>query len=78
MNGIGSVGQIALVGLRASLRSLDRTAATVAAATGSRAEPTNLTDSLVQAIEQRRAIEASADTLRRIDRLLEALLDAFR
>lgn len=77
MNGIGSVGRIALEGIRANLRGLDRTAAAIAAATGRGAGPTDLAGSLVRAIEQRHAIEASATTLRHADRLLDALLYAF-
>jgi hypothetical protein len=76
MNGIGSVGQIALEGIRANLRGLDRTAAAIAAAAGRGAGPTALADSWVRAIEQRHAIEASTATLRHADRLLDTLLDA--
>jgi len=76
MDKISGVAQIALGGIRSNLRRLDAAAHEVATAPVRRAEPTDLVDPLVAALEAQRALEASASVLKRADEVLGTLLDA--
>lgn len=76
MDRIGSIAQIALGGIQTNLRGLKQTAQTIASASGAQAEPTDLADPLIRALEQQRALEASAKVLRHADEMLGALLAA--
>jgi hypothetical protein len=73
MKGIVSIAQHALHGIRREIRALDATAREVAGASG-RAQPTELAEPLVRALEQQRALEAAAAVLRRADEAFDSLL----
>jgi hypothetical protein len=67
----------ALGAIETNLRGLTRSAQEIAAGRGDRGEPIELAAPLVHAIEQQRAIEASANVLARTDRMLGTLIDTF-
>lgn len=69
--------QSALSGVQASYRALERSAHELATAAGNRDEPTELAAPLVHAIEEQRALEASANVLRRVDETLGTLIHTF-
>jgi flagellar basal body rod protein FlgG len=75
---IPSVLQTALGGIAQNLRRLDAAAQKIATAEVTGAEPSELTEPLVEALQAQRAIEASAAVMRRADEALGSLLDALR
>jgi len=64
-------------GIQANLRGLQQTAHEIASATANGEAPTELADSLVDAIVQQRALEASANVIRRVDEAIGSLIDTF-
>jgi hypothetical protein len=78
MDKIDSVLRTALGGIQTNLRKLKDAANDIATAPVRGAEPTELDQSLVAALEAQRAIEASAVIMRRADESLGTLLDALR
>jgi flagellar hook-associated protein FlgK len=78
MDKINGIAASALGGIQSSLKRLDAAANKIATAPVRRAEPTELVDPLVDALEAQRALEASAAVLHRADRMLDSLLDALR
>jgi hypothetical protein len=77
MDRISSTLQIALGGVQRSLKGLNKAAHEIATAPVRRAEPTELVDSLVYALEQQHALEASAKVIERTDDALSTLIDSF-
>ena len=75
MDKIAGTLQGALGGIERASRKLDRAAHEIAAAAVRRGEPIELVDPLVRALEAQRALEASANVVRRADRTLGTLLD---
>lgn len=69
--------QSALSGIQANYRALEKSAHQIASATGRRDEPIELVEPLVHAIERQRALEASANVLKRVDETLGTLIDTF-
>ena len=78
MDKIDSVLRTALGGIQTSLRKLNDAANEIATAPAHDAEPTDFDKALVDALEARRALEASAVVMRRADQALGTLLDALR
>ena len=78
MDKINGVAATALDGIQSSLKRLDAAANKIATAPVRRAEPAELVDPLVDALEAQRALEASAAVVRRADEMLDTLLDALR
>ncbi|HVY66356.1 MAG TPA: hypothetical protein VHH11_16170 [Gammaproteobacteria bacterium] len=76
MDKIDSVLHTALGGIETQLRKLHEAANEIATAPARGAEPTGLDRPLVDALEARRALEASAAVIRRADHALGTLLDA--
>jgi flagellar basal body rod protein FlgG len=76
MDKINAAVATALGGIQSSLKRLDVAANKIATAPVRRAEPTELVDPLVDALEAQRALEVSAAVLQRADRMLDTLLDA--
>ncbi len=64
-------------GIQSNLRGLQQTAHEIATASVSGKEPVDLADSLVDAIVQQRALEASANVMRRVDDALGSIIDTF-
>jgi hypothetical protein len=77
MDKISGVLQIAMGGIERASRKLRDAAQEVASAPARRDEPTELVDPLVRALEAQRALEASANVVRRTDEMLGTLLDTF-
>jgi hypothetical protein len=77
MDKISGITETALGGIQAALKKLDQAASEVATAPVRRAEPTELVDPLVDALEAQRALEASAKVAQRADEMLGTLLDTF-
>ena len=77
MDKISRISDSALGGVQASLKKLNRAANEIATAPMRRAEPTELVDPLVDALEAQRALEASEKVLQRADQVLGTLLDTF-
>jgi len=77
MDKISSVLPIAMGGIERASRKLNDAAQEVASAPVRRDEPTELVDPLVRALEAQRALEASANVVRRADEMLGTLLDTF-
>jgi hypothetical protein len=77
MDRISTTLPIALGGIQRSLKGLQDAAQEIAAAPVQRTEPTELVDSLVHALEQQRALEASAKVIERTDDALSTLIDTF-
>ena len=75
MEKIAGTLQGALGGIERASRKLDRAAHEIATAPARRGEPIELVDPLVRALEAQRALEASANVVRRADRMLGTLLD---
>ena len=78
MNKISGVLQTALGGVQSSLQALDTAAQKIATAPVRGDEPTDLADPLVEVLVARRALEASAEVMKRTDDALGTLLDALR
>jgi len=78
MDKVDSILQTALGGIRANLRKLHEAANEIATAPARGAEPTELDEPLVAALEAQRALEASAAVMRRADQALDSLLEALR
>ena len=76
MDKIGSILQTALGGMQTALRGLGRTANTVATGTSRNGDATALAEPLVRALEQQRALEASARVLEHTGRALDSILAA--
>ena len=64
-------------GIQSNLRGLNETASRIASASVTREEPTELVDALVEASIQQRALEASANALRRVDEAIGSIIDTF-
>jgi flagellar hook protein FlgE len=77
MDKISGISEAALGGIQSSLKKLNQSAQDVASASVRRTEPTELVEPLVDAIEAQRALEASAQVLKRTDQMLGTLLDTF-
>jgi hypothetical protein len=77
MDKISGITETALGGIQTALKKLDQAASEIATAPVRRAEPTELVDPLVDALEAQRALEASAKVLQRADEMLGTLLDTF-
>jgi len=77
MDKISRVTSTALGGIQTSLKKLEKAANEIATAPVRRAEPAELVDPLVDALEAQRALEASAKVLQRADQVLGTLLDTF-
>ncbi len=77
MNTAFSALNSAAGGIQSNLRGLNESAQQIASALTTGAEPTELTDALVAAQLQVRALEASANVARRIDEALGSLIDTF-
>ena len=77
MDKISGSLQTALAGIDRAAQRLDKAAQDVASATARRSEPVEVVDSLVQALEAERALEASAKVMERADEMLGTLLDTF-
>lgn len=69
--------QSALSGIQTSYRGLEGAAHEIASATGERDDAIELVEPLVHAIEEQRALEASANVLERSDEALGTLIDTF-
>ncbi len=78
MDKIDSVLQTALGGIQRNLRKLHDAANEIATAPARGAEPSELDEPLIAALEAQRALEASAFVLRRADEALGSLLEALR
>jgi hypothetical protein len=77
MDKISGITETALGGIQTALKKLDQAASEIATAPVRRAEPTELVDPLVDALEAQRALEAAAKVLQRADEMLGTLLDTF-
>jgi len=77
MNTTYSLSTIALSGIQRNLRELTADAHRIATAAVERAEPLELADPLVSALQHQSALEASAAALRHADDVLGTLLDTF-
>ncbi len=64
-------------GIQANLRGLQQTAHEIATASARGEEPIELVDSLVDALVQQRALEASANVMRRVDEAIGSIIDTF-
>ena len=64
-------------GIQSNLRGLDRTAHQIASAITTGEAPIALVDALVEAAIQQRALEASANALRRVDEAIGSIIDTF-
>ena len=64
-------------GIQTNLRGLQQTAHEIATSSVRGEEPTELVDSLVDALVQQRALEASANVMRRVDEALGSIIDTF-
>jgi hypothetical protein len=69
--------QSALSGIQTSYGGLEKSAREIASATDERSESIELVEPLVHALEEQRALEASANVLRRADEALGTLIDTF-
>jgi len=65
----------ALSGIQAGHRGLEQSAHEIA--TAGSAEPVDLADPLIDAMQHQRALEASANVMRRVDDTLGMLIDTF-
>jgi hypothetical protein len=74
MDKISGVLQTALDGMARASHKLRAAAQEVASAPAHRDEPIHLVDPLVRALEAQRALEASANIVRRTDAMLATLL----
>ena len=77
MNTTFSVFTTALGGIQRNLRDLTEDAHRVAAAPVERADPLELVEPLVSALQHQRGLQASAYALRTADDALGTLLDTF-
>ena len=77
MNTAFSALTSAAAGIRTNLRGLNLSAQRVASASVTREEPIGLVDPLVESLIQQRAIEASANVMKRIDDAIGSIFDAF-
>jgi Flagellar basal body rod FlgEFG protein C-terminal len=77
MDKISGTLQTALGGMQSSLKRLREAAHDIAGATGQRSAPIERVDSLVRALAAQRALEASAQMVKRADEMLGSLLDTF-
>ena len=64
-------------GIQTNLRGLQQTAQEIATASVNDESPLDLTDSLVDAMVQQRALEASANVMRRVDEAIGTIIDTF-
>ena len=64
-------------GIQSKLRGLQQTAHEIATASAAREEPAELATSLIDALVQQRALEASANVMRRIDEAIGTMIDTF-
>ena len=64
-------------GIQSNLRGLQQTAHDIATAGANGESPIDLADSLVDAIVQQRALEASANVMRRVDEAIGSIIDTF-
>ena len=78
MDKITGINQTALDGIQRGMRKLHEAAHEIATAPVDRQEPTELAEPLVEMLEAQRAIEASAEVLRRANDALDSVLAALR
>ena len=64
-------------GIQTNLRGLQQTAHAIATGSVNGDSPIDLADSLVDAIVQQRALEASANVMRRVDEAIGSIIDTF-
>jgi hypothetical protein len=76
MDKIPGTLSVAAGGIERGLRHLREATHEIAAAPAHPTEPTPLVEPVVRALEAQRAVEASANVVRRTDDMLDALLEA--
>ena len=64
-------------GIQSNLRGLQQTAHEIATASVNGDSPVDLAESLVDAIVQQRALEASANVMHRVDEAIGSIIDTF-
>ncbi len=78
MDKIAPTNQTSLAGIQRNMESLHKAANDIAQAAVNGREPTEFADPLVRALVAERAIEASAEMLKRSNEAIDSVLEALR
>jgi hypothetical protein len=78
MDKIAPTNQTSLAGIQRNMESLHQAANDIAQAAVNGREPTEFADPLVRALVAERAIEASAEMLKRSNEAIDSVLEALR
>jgi hypothetical protein len=78
MDKIAPTNQTSLAGIQRNMESLHQAANDIAQAAVNGGSPTELADPLVRALVAERAIEASAEMLKRSNEAIDSVLEALR